>query len=62
MFQLFKLAALLNFKVYTCASSLLVKFVVGNFVGPEDVADLLQTAIVKDIDIVYVPFDNLCNE
>ena len=45
--------AFLNFKIDTCASSLPVKITVGNFV-----VDLLETAIVKDIDFVYVPFDN----
>ena len=48
----------LNFEVDTGASSLLEKVVVGNFVGPEDVIDLSQTAIVKGTDFVYVPFDN----
>ena len=42
--------AFLNFTVDTCASILLVKVVVGNFVGPEDVGDLSQTAVVKGID------------
>ena len=50
--------AFLNFEVDTGASSLLVKVIVGNFVGPEDVADLSQTAIVKGTDFVYVSFDN----
>ena len=31
---------------------------VGNFVGPEDVADLSQTTIVKGVVFVYVSFDN----
>ena len=48
----------LDFKIDTCAPSLLIQVVVGNFVGPEDVADPLQTAVVKGIDFVYVPFDN----
>ena len=50
--------AFLNFKVDICASSLLVKVVVRKFVGSENVADLSETAIVKDIDFVYDPFDN----
>ena len=51
--------AYVNFEVDTGASSLLVKVVVGNFVGPEDVGDISQTAIiVKSTDFVYVPFDN----
>ena len=48
----------LDFKIYTCAPSLLVKVIVGNFLGSEDVADPSQTAIVKSIDFVYVPLDN----
>ena len=50
--------AFLDFKIDTCAPSLLIQVVVGNFVGPEDVADPSQTAVVKGIDFVYVPFDN----
>ena len=50
--------AFLDFKINTCASSLLVQVIVGKFVGPEDVADPSQTAIVKSIDFVYVPLDN----
>ena len=50
--------AFLNFEVDTGASSLLEEVVVGTFVGPEDIADLSQTAIVKGTDFVYVPFDN----
>ena len=50
--------AFLDFKIYTCAPSLLVQVIVGNFAGPEDVADPSQTAIVKSIDFVYVPLDN----
>ena len=50
--------AFLNFEVDTGASSLLVKVVVANFVEPEDVADLSETAIVKRTDFVYVPFDS----
>jgi len=50
--------AFFDFEIYTCAPSPLVQVVVGNFVGPEDVADPLQTAIVKSIDFVYVPLDN----
>ena len=42
-----------NFKFDTCASSLLVQVIVGNFAGLEDIADLLQTAIVKGSDFVY---------
>ena len=38
--------------------SLLVQVIVGNFVGPEDVADPSQTAVVKNIDFIYVPLDN----
>lgn len=48
----------LDSKIDTCAPSLLIQVVVGNFVGLEDVADLSQTAVVKSIDFVYVPFDN----
>jgi len=50
--------AFLDFKIDTCAPSLLVQVIVGNFVGPEDVVDPSQTAIVTGIDFVYVPFDN----
>ena len=52
-----KLASL-DLKIDTYVPSLLVQIAVGNFVGPEDVADPLQTPIVKSIDFVYVPFDN----
>ena len=41
--------AFLDFKIHTCAPSLLVKVIVGNFVGPEDVADPSQTAVVKNM-------------
>ena len=50
--------AFLDFKIYFCAPSLLVQVIVGNFVGPEEVADPSQTAIMKNIDFVYVPLDN----
>ena len=48
----------LDFKIDTCAPSPLVQVVVGNFVGPEDVADPTQAAVVKGIDFANVPFDN----
>jgi len=44
--------AFLDFKIDTCAPSLLAQVIVGNFVGPEDVADHSQTAIVKGIEFV----------
>ena len=50
--------AFLDFKIPTCAPSLLVQVIVGNFVGPGDVADLSQTVVVKNIDFIYVPLDN----
>ena len=40
-------AAFLDLKMDTCAPSLLVQIVVGNFVGPGDVKDPLQTVVVK---------------
>ena len=49
--------AFLDFKIHT-SSSLLVQVIVGNFVGPEDVADPSQTVVVKNIDFSYVPLDN----
>jgi len=50
--------AFLDLKIGTCAPSLLVQIVVGNFVGPDDVAEPSQTPLVKSIDFGYVPFDN----
>ena len=40
------------------APSLLVQVIVGNFVGPEDVANPSQKVVVKYIDFTYVPLDN----
>lgn len=37
--------------------SLLIQIIVGNFVGPEDVAVILQSAFVKGIDFVYLCFE-----
>ena len=50
--------AFLYFLLHTCTPGLLIQVVVRNFVGPEDVADPSQAAVVKGIDFVYVSLDN----
>ena len=48
--------AFLDLKIDTCAPSLVVQIVVGNFVGPEDVADPSQTTNVECRKMILIFF------